>query len=147
MVSLPLNGFIPGSSENLDIRDAERSIEQARLSLKDAIEGAEQDIRSLLMELDGYRENMEITGLSVELAGKTYEMTEEAYRLGTREILDVEDAQNKLLAANQDLLSSRYNYLSGLLDLEYALNASLDEILSARTINQVKGGKNDRKKE
>ncbi len=132
MVSLPLNGFIPGSSENLDIRDAERSIEKARLSLEDTIEGAEQDIRSLLMELDGYRENMEITGLSVELARKTYEMTEEAYRLGTREILDVEDAQNKLLSANQDLLSSRYSYLSGLLDLEYALNASLDEIRAVK---------------
>ena len=127
-LSMPLNGFIPGSSDTLDIKDAERDVKQARLSLEETMEDAEQEIRSLVMELEGYRENMEITGISVELARKTYEMTESAYQFGTKEILDVESAQNKLLSANQDLLESRYNYLSGLLDLEYALNTNLDEI-------------------
>ncbi len=127
-LSLPLNGLIPGSSESLAIKDARRAVEQARLNLEDTVFTAEQDIRTILMELDGYRENIEITELSVDLAQKTFDMTEEAYLLGSREVLDVEDAQNNLLEAEQDLLLSRYNYLAGLLDLEYALNADLDEI-------------------
>lgn len=128
-LSLPLNGFIPGSGENLDIKNAIRDVEKARLSLRNTLDSAEQDIRTLVLELDGYRENMEITALSVELAQKTFEGTESAFNLGTREILDVEDAQNKLLSANQDLLESRYSYLSGLLSLEYALNTTIDEII------------------
>ncbi len=129
-VTLPLNGFIPGSSESLAIKDAARSAEQARLSVEDTILSAEQEIRTILMELEGYRQNIEITGLSVELAQKTYDMTEAAYQSGSRELLDVEDAQNNLLEAEQNLLLSRYNYLSGLLDLEYALNADLEEIIT-----------------
>jgi multidrug efflux system outer membrane protein len=133
-ISLPLNGFIPGSKENLDIKDAKRDVEKARLFLKETMDSAEQDIRTLVLKLDGYRENMEITALSVELAQKTFEGIESAFNLGTREILDVEAAQNKLLSANQDLLQSRYSYLSGLLELEYALNVTIDEI---------NGGNND----
>lgn len=129
-LALPLNAFIPGSSQTLAIRDSRRETEKAKLDLEETILNAEEDIRTILMELDGYRENMEITELSVELAEKTYEMTDYAYRQGTREILDVEDAQNKLLEAQQDLVSSRYNYLSGLLDLELALNTDRDSILS-----------------
>ena len=129
-LSLPLNGFIPGSSERVEIHDGERALEQARLNLEDTIQSAEQDIRTILMELEGDRENIEITALNVELAQKTFEMTETAYHSGSKEVLDVEDAQNNLLEANQDLLLSRYNYLTGLLDLEYALNADLKEINS-----------------
>jgi len=66
--------------------------------------------------------------LSVDLALKTYEMMENAFSQGRREILDVEGAQNKLLSANQDLLFSKYYYLSGLIDLENALNSSLEDI-------------------
>ena len=129
-LSLPLNGLIPGSSESLDLKDSSRAVEKARLNLKETISTAEQDIRTILMELDGYRETIDISGLSVDLAQKTFDMTEAAYLLGSREVLDVEAAQNNLLEAEQNLLMSRYNFLSGLLDLEYALNADLDEILT-----------------
>ena len=129
-LAMPLNGFIPGSSEILDIHNAGREVEKAELDLKDTILNAEEDIRTTLMELEGDLENIEITQFSVDLAEKTYEMTEYAYRQGTRELLDVEDAQNNLLEARQDLIASRYSYLSGLLDLEIALNADRESILA-----------------
>jgi outer membrane protein TolC len=127
-LSLPLNGFIPGSEDTLEINDTAREVEQARLQLQEIMDSAEQDIHTLVMQLEGYLENIEITAFSVELAQRTYEMTESAYEFGTKELLDLEDAQNKLLSANEDLLQSRYSYLSGLIDLEYALNSTLDEI-------------------
>jgi len=129
-MSIPVNGFIPGSSKNLDINEAEQSVEKAKLSLQDGMDSAEEEIRKLLMQLEGARENIETTELSVELALKTYEMTESAYNQGTSELLDVEDAQNKLLSGNLDLLMGRYSYLSGLLDLEYALNTAMSDIVS-----------------
>lgn len=127
-INMPLNGFIPGSSESLDISEAETAVEQARLSYQDTVDSAEQEIRTLVMQLEGYRENIEITEESVLLAQRTYEMTEDAYNTGTKELLYLEEAQNTLFSAQQDLLLSRYNYMSGFLDLEYALNATSDEI-------------------
>jgi outer membrane protein TolC len=125
---MPLNSFIPGSEDALNIKDAAREVEQAQLQLQETMDSAEQNIHTLVMQLDGYLENIEITAFSVELAQKTYKMTESAYEFGTKELLDLEDAQNKLLSANEDLLQSRYSYLSGLIDLEYALNSTLEEI-------------------
>lgn len=127
-VNIPIDAYILGSSENLDIKDAQRSVEQSRLSLESTISDAEEDIRSIIMELEGAWANIETTELSVKLAQKTYEMTEKAFQKGTSELLDLEDAQNKLLEANQNLLLSKYTYLSGMLDLEYALNTEIENI-------------------
>ncbi|OJF76669.1 MAG: hypothetical protein BKP49_05780 [Treponema sp. CETP13] len=131
-ISIPLNGFIPGSEELVAISDAKKAVEQANLNYADIVDSAEQEIRTLVMELDGYREKIEITKANVEISQKTYEMTEDAYNKGTKELLDLDDAQNTLFSAKQDLLQSKYDYLSAFLDLEYALNATTEEI---KTIN------------
>lgn len=128
---MPLEGFIPGSSADLTIRSARRQSEKTELTLEETILAAEEEVRTVLMTLEGARETMEITAFSVELAERTYGMTEEAFRQGTKEILDVEGAQNKLLTARQDLIMSRYDYLAGLLDLETALNADRRTIRTA----------------
>ncbi|MDC7227569.1 MAG: TolC family protein [Spirochaetales bacterium] len=127
-LTMPLNGFIPGSKESIEISDAQKAVKQARLNYQNVVDSAEQEIRTLVMELSSYRENIDITKQSVQLARKTYEMTEAAYNQGTKELLYVEEAQNTLFSAELDLLESRYNYLSGLLDLQYALNTSADEL-------------------
>ncbi len=129
-LTLPLNGYIPGSSESLAYQDASRTVEKTRINLDEVLLSAEQDVRIILMELDGNRKNIEKNQLSLDLAQKTFDMTEAAYQQGTREVLDVEDAQNNLLSAAQNLLLSNYSYLSGLLDLEYALNVELEKIYS-----------------
>ena len=47
-------------------------------------------------------------------------MTREAYRNGTAELLSLRDAEAQLIQARLSLASEKYNYLSNLLDLEYA---------------------------
>lgn len=127
-LTVPLNTYIPGSSESLSNRSAQRAVEKAKIGLDDVIQNAEQEVRTILMELDGARKKIEKNQVAIELAQRTFEMTEAAYLQGSKEVLDVEAAQNNLLNALQDLLLSKYNYLSGLLDLEYALNAEIEEI-------------------
>jgi len=126
-LSVPLSSYIKGSSESLDITDAEQSILKQQNQLKETLSAAEQEIRTLLMELEGSRENIAITEMSVDLARENYEMVDAAFKTGAREILDVEDAQNKLFSAQQDLIISKYGYLKGLLELENALNTVLQE--------------------
>ncbi|MDC7235084.1 MAG: TolC family protein [Spirochaetales bacterium] len=124
-LSIPLDGFIPGSADRTSISNAGRSTEKSSIQVQETMNSAEKEIRSLVMTLEGAWTNIETSEASAELALRTFQMTEQAYNQGTAELLDVEDAQNKLLSANQDLLLSRYSYLSSLLDLELALNTDL----------------------
>ncbi|MDA3957671.1 TolC family protein [Oceanispirochaeta sp.] len=124
-LSFPINSYIKGSSEQLSISETKLSLEKLEIKLKETLEDGAQEIRSLIMELEGSKENIEIIQVSVLLAQENYEMVEAAFHSGTKELLDVEDAQNKLLSANLNLVLSRYSYISGLLKLENALNIPL----------------------
>jgi outer membrane protein TolC len=126
-----LNSYIKGSEEDVAISDAKKSVEQSQLNYKSVVEEAKKEIKTLVLEIQGYQENMEICKTAIEISQKTYDATERAYELGTTELLNLEDAQNTLFSAKQDLLTSQYNYLSAILDLESALNASTDEIKAA----------------
>lgn len=133
-LSVPIDGFIPGSSDRTSINSAGRNVEKSSIQVENTMNNAEQEIRSLIMTLEGAWTNIETSELSVELAKKTYEMTEAAYSQGTSELLDVEDAQNKLLSAHQDLLLSKYRYLAGILDMELALNADINSVMEIRNV-------------
>jgi outer membrane protein TolC len=43
--------------------------------------------------------------------------------------LDVDSAQNDYREASRQLLEAKYGYIAGLLQLEYALNAPMEEFL------------------
>jgi len=68
--------------------------------------------------------------MNVELSGRAYEMSEEAYRRGTTDRLTVEDSQQSYLSANQSYLVSRYEYLAGLISLRYALGGEQYELIA-----------------
>ena len=125
-----LDGFIPGSSTDVQLKELQDGIDSLALAKQMAIENAGIEITNSVNSLATARKTIEATTSSVELARRNYELTEEAYQVGTRELLDVESAQNDYLAATQQLLVAKYEYIAGLLDLEYALNAPRDEFLS-----------------
>ncbi|MDF1568123.1 MAG: TolC family protein [Spirochaetaceae bacterium] len=124
-----LDGFIPGSSTDVQLKELQDAIDSLTLAKQMAIDNAGIEITNAVNNLATARRTIEATTSSVELARRNYELTEEAYQVGTRELLDVESAQNDYLAATQQLLVAKYKYIAGLLDLEYALNAPRDEFL------------------
>lgn len=127
-VAMNLEGFLPGSKTRVALADMEEDRRSMQLGLMQAIEGAEMEISSLVKSLNKSRSSMATLRLNVELADRAYRMAEEAYRAGSRELLEVQNAEIELNKANYELLKEKYNYVTGLLDLEYALNTSLEEI-------------------
>jgi len=128
-LSWKLDGLIPGSSGDVALKELQDAIDSLEISKRMAYENAGIEITNLVNTLDTARKTIEANTSSVELARRNYELTEEAYNVGTRELLDVESAQNDLLAAQQQLLLAKYDYVAALLDLQYALNAPLEEFL------------------
>lgn len=128
-LSIPLNGFIPGSSTNLSVKEADDDVQTASISLAQGVDEARTEIINLVEQLKTSASNMDLSQLNVELTRRTYEMSEESFSRGTVERLDVEDAQQDYYEAQQDYLESQYTYYSGLVDLRVALGLdTLDEL-------------------
>ncbi len=124
-----LDGLIPGSKSNVDIKKVQDSIDSLGLTRKIAWQAAETEITNLIGNLGIYRLTIEANTSGVALAKKNFELTDEAYKVGTRQLLDVESAQNDYMTAQQQLLLARYNYIAALLDLEYALGTPMNQFL------------------
>ena len=120
-LSIPLDTWIPGSSDSVAIQGRKDDVEIASVGLAGAVEEARTEIINLVAQLETSAANMQLTELNVELAQKTYELSELSYERGTIQRLDVEDAQQSYLEAVQQGLVSRYEYLAGLIDLRVAL--------------------------
>ncbi len=124
-----LDGLIPGSKTNVNSKKLQDSIDSLRIQQEITRQAAETEITNLAGNLGIYRLTIEANTSGVALAKKKYELTDEAYRVGTRQLLDVESAQNEYMTAQQQLLLARYNYIATLLDLEYALGTPMHQFL------------------
>ncbi|HEB31079.1 MAG TPA: TolC family protein [Spirochaetes bacterium] len=125
-LSYPIDGLIPGSSGNVDIKDMDDSIKKAQIELAEARQLAEIEIESTVLRLDNSSKASRALEQNVILAQKVYDLTEKEYSAGEGELLKVEDAFDDLQKAKLSVLEERYNYISGLFDLEYELNTELD---------------------
>ncbi len=124
-VSLPLDGLIPGSSSRIKIDEIDDSIEKAQIELVQAKQLARIEIESIVLRLEKSSRTLKVLEQNVALAQKAYDLTEKEYNAGVVELLAVEEAYDELEEAKLGVLEERYNYLIGLLDIEYALNTDL----------------------
>lgn len=127
-LAMSLDSFLPWSKTQTGIRDMEDGISQLKLGLSQARTGAEMEIKTIVMKLNKSMEQLETLILNISLAHEAYRLSQEAYDAGSKELLEVKDAERDLNTAKLEVLKEKYNYITGLLDLEYALNATLEEI-------------------
>jgi multidrug efflux system outer membrane protein len=121
-LNIPLESWIPGTKANQTIRIADTDVEKARLNLKNTENEAMTAIRSLTTNLRNSWGNIEISGLRVQLAERTYELTEQGFQNGAVEFLVLEDTRNEMTKARQQLLNDRLAYKKMMLELSSALN-------------------------
>ncbi len=127
--SIPLSAMFAFSREQMKIvnneftiRDTFKALEQLRLDTK-------RQIQSIVLNMKKSLKSIETLKTNIELSQEVYSMTYEAYKAGTKKLLDVEDAENGLNGAKLNLLKQQYEYISNLLDLEYSLNVSIEDIV------------------
>ena len=132
-IGIRLDPLLPSSTTRVQIADYQNQAQQVEDGLKQANQGAEMEVRRIIMTLDKTRTTLGVKKLNVELATRALSLAEDGYRAGTRDLLDVRSAQQDLQKAQVDVLSDEYNYKASILDLEAALNTSIDSI--KETIN------------
>lgn len=120
-----LTNLLPFSANRQGAKDIKDNIRKLELSLETLIEKTELDIRTQVDALAQSRAAIEASAGNIQLAQRSYDMTLVAYRNGTMELLDLRDAESQLNQAKLGLANEKFNYLSGLMDLEYTLNTKL----------------------
>ena len=120
-----LTNMLPFSSNITSLKETEKNLEKLELSVVTILQNGEIEINSLVDNLKKCESSIKAMEYNVELAEKAYNMSFEAYRVGTTELLDLNEAASQLSQAKLGLMNEKYTYLTTLLDLEYAINAKL----------------------
>jgi multidrug efflux system outer membrane protein len=128
-LNIPIDSWIPGTARNQSIRRASDSVQKARLELTITEEAAKNQIRSLAALLHNSWDSIVIARLGLEIAQRSYELTEQGFRNGTVESLALEDARNNMDSARQRLLQSELSYFNMTLDLSAALNTGWKNLI------------------
>lgn len=120
-LSYRLNGLLPVTKEAQALVELEESREKLRIALAQTIRGIETEVDAIVLRLDKAQRSVAVLQLNVALAERAYALAEDAYRSGARDLLDVQNSELELRKARNEVLREKFNYLTGLLDLEYAL--------------------------
>lgn len=121
-----VTNMLPFSSNGVKIKETKENIKKLEITLQTVLQNAEMEIHHLVDKLEQSQASIGISQRNVNLAEKSYQQTYEAYKAGTQELLDVKDAENQMNQAKLGLMSEKMNYISNLLDLEYAINSKLN---------------------
>jgi outer membrane protein TolC len=121
MLSFRLSGLFPWSAEQQSLKDIDDQIRSLNIGLAQSVQGAEIDVYKIILSLNKAQASIGAMNKTIELAQRSYESTERAYRAGLQNNLQVQDARNQLNQAKIGALSQQFTYLQGLLDLEYAI--------------------------
>lgn len=121
-LSLSLDSYFPFSSSQLGIIEGQNTVLKNKNTLEKTILETRNSIRGYILTLKQIEESMEAFKTNIELAERTYSLTNELYQGGLKSYIELADAQNDLYDSKLELLKSKYNYIVSYLDLKYLLN-------------------------
>ena len=119
-----LDNLIPNSSGNLKIKQLEDNEAKLRLQIAEEEEDSVSRVWNIIRQIQQQQESVKTLAMTKEVADKTLALTEEAYKYGTKDMLDVSDAQFTVRSAEMDILQRKFDIYCSILQLEYTLNLS-----------------------
>jgi len=124
-VSFPLDSLFPFSTYQMNLINNKIALEQKELQIKNMELTAKEEIKKSVLTLQKSIKSQEYLKLNVNLAQKAYNLAGDSYSAGTKDILNLQDAKNKLEKAKVSLLEEEVNCLLTFIDLEYQINNDL----------------------
>lgn len=108
-------------------REAEALIKSSEQEYRVKSLEVEKQVQELLANLESTKERLSALRQAITSGEAYLELSEESYRLGLRNLLEVQRAKEKLYANQRDLLKTSMSMVSYLCQL-YAVSAKLDEV-------------------
>jgi outer membrane protein TolC len=129
-LGLRLHSLFPFSVDYQGVKSMDDQITGANIGLAQMIRGTEIEIYNTVLSLEKTRVSAEAQTQTVRLAERSYRLSEQAYRAGLQDLLQVRNTELELKQARVSMLEQQFNYLNGLLDLEYAIGVPFGTLSS-----------------
>lgn len=127
-ISMPINTFIPGSSDNLALKNLETAISKAEITQTTTIQNATKDITAKTQEIIRLQESIDLAQMNEAIAKRAYELSQQGYNAGLISQTDQDTTRQQLISSQQQVLQAKINYITSLYNLSLALQLSLDEL-------------------
>jgi outer membrane protein TolC len=134
-LGINLNGLFPFTKQGQGLKDMDNTLKDINIKLAQAVEGTKLEIYNTMLSLEKTQVNIETQNQTVDLARRSYQLTEEAYRAGLTDFLQVQNAELELRRARAGAMDQYYSYLNGLIDLEYATGVPFGTLSSNGTLS------------
>ncbi|BBB25758.1 TolC family outer membrane protein [Amphritea japonica] len=135
-LSMPI---FSGGATSSTSRQAEYGLTQARFTQDDTLRGVIQETRNLLRNLQTNVLSVAARQQSILSSETALKATEEGFNVGTRNVVDVLQAEQQLYSSQRDYANARYDYIQNLFSFKQQLGTlnpddliGLDQWLSAR---------------
>ena len=120
-ISLPLDSWLPGSSAHDTVAQLDDTVRDYQLQLADKKKTVRTSAAEKLHNIEQSQKTLKARHLNLDLAKRSYQMTEDAYQRGTKDLLTLQTALDTMHSAELQLRSEQYNLICNVLDLEKAL--------------------------
>lgn len=130
-LSMPI---FSGGSVSSKSRELEHRLIESQQNREDTLRGITQSTRSLLRDLRTGALSVKALKQSIKSSQTALEATEEGYKVGTRNVVDVLQAEQQLYAAQLEYANARYNFVQNLAAFKQQLGT-----LSPEDINELDG--------
>jgi outer membrane protein TolC len=125
-----LHSLLPFGADTQNIKAIDDQIRTANIGLAQMVRGTEIEIYNTVLSLERTRITSEVLAQTVALAERSYQLTEQAYRAGLQDFFQVQSAEQSLRQARVQMLEQQFNYLNGLIDLEYSIGVPFGTLVS-----------------
>jgi outer membrane protein TolC len=129
-VGMRVHSLIPWSPDYQGVKKMEDQIKTANIGLAQMIQGTEIEVYNTVLALERTRLTAETQAQTISLAERAYTLSMQAYRAGLQDNLQVQNAELELKQAKVSMLEQQFNYLNGLIDLEYAIGVPFGTLTS-----------------
>lgn len=136
-ISIPLTGFIPYSSTNLNLKNLEDQIENAQQNLTVTITKTRNALSLLPDKINRLWNAVELAQLNYSISDRAYQLSLEGYNSGLVSQTDLGEARQQMTTAQQAVYETQNEYLSALYDATLTMNISIEELITTY------GGTND----
>lgn len=132
-VSIPLDGYLPWSNSSVSVNTQKENLKSAELTLQDLKTSVKVKSENYLRTVNQIITSLNVLKKNVDLAKKTYEMTETAYNYGKTDFISLQNANDNVLNAQISLYNQAKTLINTILDMEYLLGFDLGTIVQVST--------------
>ena len=117
-LTFSLDNYLPGSAARDNISDLDDSIENLKLQIENTKSKLKIQISEMINEIELGKDSLENCRLNVELAKKSYQMAEVAFKNGTKDLMSLQNIQSSYSNTQAQYMNQQLSLINTVLNFK-----------------------------